>query len=287
MTTSPIRFSFLFPILAALALAGFSSHAQEVGVAGTGYHLFRSVPDELMREFVTDRPDFTEAPITVPAGHFQAEVSFFDLSRDSTAGTRTERDLIGNINLKLGLLDNVDIQFVFDAFTETRTTTGGTLTEAEGFSDLTTRLKINLWGNDGGRTAFALFPYVKIPTGSALSNNQWEGGIILPFSMDLTDDVSFGAMLQPNFVYDANTNGYDLDWIHTFVFGLPVTRSVGTYLEYVGIAGSSAGLDYQAIFSGGFTWAAADDVQFDVGVRLGLNDAAEDFGVFSGVSFRF
>ena len=252
-----------------------------------GYHLFRPVPTELMRDFVTDRPDFTEAAITVPAGHFQAEISFFDLSRDTTAGTRTESDMLGNVNLKLGLSDDVDIQFVFDAFRETRTTTGGVLTESEGFGDLTTRLKINLWGNDGGGTAFALFPYVKIPTGSALSNDKWEGGIILPFSMDLTDEVSFGAMLQPNLVYDATSNGYDLDWIHTFVFGLPVTETVGTYLEYVGIAGSGAGLDYQAIFSGGFTWAAAENVQFDFGVRVGMNEAAEDFGVFSGVSFRY
>jgi hypothetical protein len=279
--------------LALLAVAGLAAQDLELRDDGGPYHLFNPTPASEMRDFVTDRPDFTEAAITVPAGHFQAEISFFDISRDSTGGTRTETDLIGNVNLKMGLLENVDIQFIFDAFTENRTTTAGVGTEVEGFSDLTTRLKINLWGNDGGSTAFALFPYVKIPTGTNLSNDEWEGGVILPFSMDFSDDVSFGAMLQVDLTHDANSGSHDVDWIHTMVVGLPgfmgvpVADPLGTYLEYVGIAGSGAGLDYQALFSGGFTWAMGDNTQWDVGFRAGLNEAAEDFGVFSGISFRF
>ncbi len=55
--------------------------------------------------------------------------------------------------------------------------------------DLTARLKINLWGDDGGTTAFGLLPYLKFPTSTdSLGNNAVEGGLILPFAVNLPYD---------------------------------------------------------------------------------------------------
>jgi hypothetical protein len=236
-----------------------------------------------MREFETDRPDTTESPRTVPAGHFQAEISFLDFTRDDSDGGSGASDLFGSMNLKLGLLDQVDLQVVFDAFTEERVTEGGKRTTTEGFGDVVTRLKVNLWGNDEGRTALALFPYVKFPTGTNLSNDQYEGGLILPFSMDLDDRHSLGFMVQTDFVHDGSTDGYDVEVLHSAVLGTALGERLGNYLEYVGVTGS----DYRSLFSGGFTFSPKDNVQYDLGIRVGLNQAAEDFGIFSGVSFRY
>jgi hypothetical protein len=48
-----------------------------------------------------------------------------------------------------------------------------------GPSDLFLRSKINLWGNDGGKSAFALIPYVKASTApNGIGNGAAEGGII-------------------------------------------------------------------------------------------------------------
>jgi hypothetical protein len=38
------------------------------------YHLLRPTPAELIPEMSTDRPDKTESPYTVDAGHFQVEL---------------------------------------------------------------------------------------------------------------------------------------------------------------------------------------------------------------------
>src|SRR5687767_4843881 len=46
------------------------------------YHLFRPTPRHLMRDLATDRPDVTESPYTVDAGHFQAELSFIEYVSD-------------------------------------------------------------------------------------------------------------------------------------------------------------------------------------------------------------
>ncbi|MFN9973748.1 MAG: transporter, partial [Phycisphaerae bacterium] len=46
----------------------------------SAFHLFNPTPRELLREVDTDRPDTTESPHTVDAGHFQIEFSFVDYS---------------------------------------------------------------------------------------------------------------------------------------------------------------------------------------------------------------
>ncbi|MBA2271657.1 MAG: hypothetical protein H0W20_13850, partial [Chthoniobacterales bacterium] len=51
---------------------------------------------------------------------------------------------------------------------------------------------------------------------------------------------------------------------------LQMRLKINLYIEYVGVAGSSAS-DYQTTLSAGVTYGISDDVQFDVGGRLGLN----------------
>ena len=252
------------------------------------FHLFNRTPRELLRDLSADRPDTTESPITVDAGWFQLEGSFFDYGRNDDGGIEEEVFTYGAMNLKVGLLHNVDVQFVFDTYSEVRTKDRSTrITETvEGFSDLQVRLKINLWGNDGGRTALAFFPFIKIPTGSDLSNDNVEGGIILPFSVELNERFALGLMAEADFVYDEESRSYETEFVHTAVLGMSVTEKIGAYLEYVGVAGSSQ-FDYQASVSAGLTYGVSKDVQLDVGGRVGLNDAAEDGGVFTGITIRF
>ena len=66
-------------------------------------------------------------------------------------------------------------------------------TTQSGIGDFTTRLKINLWGDDGGKTAFALLPFIKFPTSTDnLGNNAVEGGVIFPLAVKLPDDFDLG-----------------------------------------------------------------------------------------------
>ena len=57
---------------------------------------------------------------------------------------------------------------------------------ASGFADFQTRLKVNLWGNDGGKTALAIMPFVKwLLPASGLRNGQTVGGFICPLAIEL------------------------------------------------------------------------------------------------------
>lgn len=238
-----------------------------------------------VRPMSTDRPDTTESPYTVPRGMFQVEMSFFDYSRDAQAGERGESWIWGQTNLKAGLAHDVDLQVIFNSYQEVRFTSSLSRQRVSGFGDITVRLKKNLWGNDSGDTALGVMPYVNIPTHTDVSSEVWTGGVILPFSWSLTDRLTFGAMLQADISHDGETNGHDLVWCHSATLGFAVTEIVGVYGELVGYAGED--MNYVGLFDAGLTLAVTDNLAFDAGVRIGLNRPAPDFGVFSGVSFRF
>src|SRR4051794_35141958 len=69
--------SVLRTVGAFLLLAALCSVAREIGTAETvptnkcRYTLFNPTPRKQMREMATDRPDKTESPYTVDAGHVQ------------------------------------------------------------------------------------------------------------------------------------------------------------------------------------------------------------------------
>ncbi|TDU81370.1 outer membrane putative beta-barrel porin/alpha-amylase [Prosthecobacter fusiformis] len=238
-----------------------------------------------VRPMSTDRPDTTESPFTVPAGMFQVEASFFDYNREHFAGEKAETWIWGQVNLKAGLAQDMDLQVIFDSYQEVKISSGGPTQRLSGFGDVTVRLKKNIWGNEGGQTALGVMPYVSIPTGTELSADVWEGGLIVPFSCALTERVTLGLMAQMDIVHDFETGGQDLEWVHSATLGFGLTDALGLYTELVGIAGQDAA--YMGIFNTGLTFAVTDNLVFDAGVRIGLNRPAPDFGVFSGVSFRF
>lgn len=105
-----------------------------------GYTIFNPVPANLLRELSPDRPDKTESPYTVDAGHFQVEMDFANFTLDESAGVRTRAWNVAPFNVKIGLLNNLDLQFVFDDFFWVRAHggTARTTTTQSGMGDLTT-----------------------------------------------------------------------------------------------------------------------------------------------------
>lgn len=162
---------------------GQSPELSERAADKSSFTLFNPTPRELMRDMSTDRPDTTESPYTVDAGHFQVEVSFVDFSYDrNNEDSQTARSLsVSPTLLKIGLLNNVDLQVGIDPYTRERTIDRATDASEtiSGFGDTIARMKVNLWGNDGGETAFAIMPFVKFPTADTdLGNGNVEGGFV-------------------------------------------------------------------------------------------------------------
>ena len=282
--------------MALAATVTLSVHAQPLDqepANKSGYHLFNPVPRERMRELSADRPDQTESAYTVDAGHFQMEADIvsatFDHDTSGGADLKTQDWTAGAINLKAGLLNNVDIQFVFDSWTKSRIEDGvaNTVTEAEGTGDLQTRLKINLWGNDGGRTALAVMPFVKWPLSeSAIRNGETEGGIILPFAADLGGGWGFGTTTEFDFVSDGN-GGRDTEYFNTITVSHDLFGGLGGYVEFAALVTPESGNDWQGQFDIGFTYGFGENTQLDCGCNFGVTESAPDFNPFLGITFRY
>ena len=254
----------------------------------SAYTLFNPTPRDQMRELSTDRPDQTESPHTVNAGHWQFEFDFANLTLDREAGVRTETLNIAPVNVKLGLTNSTDIQFVFDSYSREEIETAGVTDTTDDWGDLTVRLKHNFWGNDGGRTAFAAMPFVKIPLhlGDA-GNDHVEGGLILPLAIDLGDGWGLGLMTELDLLADSADDGHHLEWINTVVLGRDLTSHLGAYLEFFSGHSYEDGADWMAQASLGFTYALGDDVQLDAGCNFGVTRDAPDAQPFAGLSLRY
>lgn len=257
------------------------------------YHLFHHTPRELLRELSTDRPDQTESPYTVDAGHFQVEMDLvnavIDEDRSGGGEVQTTDFAVAGINLKVGLLNHVDLQFVFDTYVHSRIEDriAGTAADASGSGEFQTRLKINFWGNDGGRTAFAMMPFVKWPLPeSDLRNGETEGGVIFPFAMDLGGGWGLGAMTEFDFVSD-NSGGHEVEYFNTITVGHDIVGDLGGYVEFAALVAPWSHEEWQGQVALGFTYGFSEDLQFDWGCNFGVTESAPDFNPFVGLSYRY
>jgi hypothetical protein len=239
-----------------------------------------------MREMSTDRPDKTESPYTVDAGHFQIEADLvsFGIDNRNASNERTFGINVGNVNLKAGLLNNADLQLVVENYVYEQVRTAGVTTRKSGFGDLTTRLKVNLWGNDGGTTAFGVMPFVKFPTNTGgLANKQVEGGVIFPLAVELPYGWGMGVMTEVDIV-SREDGGYGPDFINSITFSHDIVGNLAGYVEFFSQV-SEAELDIT--LDAGLTYALTEDIQLDCGCNFGVTEAAEDFNPFVGISMRF
>ncbi len=258
-----------------------------------GYTLFRPTPRELLRELSTDRPDQTESPFTVDAGHIQAELDFanaiFDqLDTDSGSSHTTEWGL-APFNFKVGLLNRLDLQLIFDTYVNAEEDAPGQAADqgTSGTGDLVTRVKVNLWGNDGGATAFAVMPFIKWPIAeSGLGNDYVESGVILPLGVELSERWGLGLMTEFDFVRDEADLGPITEFVNSATVGCAVTPRLGMYVEFFSVIPSNAPSDWLGQADFGVTLAAGDNVRFDLGCNFGVTDSAPDTNPFLGLSFR-
>ncbi|MCX6873356.1 MAG: transporter [Verrucomicrobia bacterium] len=187
MKTSP----FILPVM--LLASSRSLVAGEPDKSA--YHLFNPVPDALLRDMDTDRPDKSNSPHTLDAGRFQVESGLFTYTRTTASGTRTENESWADTTLRIGLVPWAELQLEIPIYQSNRNTLieSRDTQRTSGHGDLTISLKTNLWGNDSGDTAGGLGFSVKTPTASAgLGNDKVEGGAALLFGLKLPGDFDLG-----------------------------------------------------------------------------------------------
>lgn len=263
----------------------------------SGYNLFKPVPKDLMREMSTDRPDQTESPYTVDAGHFQVEWNAFGFTRDRKnvehSGERVDNYQYLAPNFKMGLTNRIDLQFVFDGYQiqneRSRDEDGRIFKETrQGAGDITSRLKINVFGNDGGKVALGVMPFVKFPTNQEnLGNNDVEGGLIIPVAVELPHGWGMGFMTEIDILRDEGVDHYHTEFLNTITFSHDIIGNLGGYMEFAANVNTEDASKWAGQIDMGMTYGIGDNIQIDWGVNIGVTRAADDVQPFVGVTFRF
>ena len=260
------------------------------------YNLFNPTPDDLLRPFSSSRPDQTTGPHSVDAGHFYLETGVaYSLG---LGATRTDTwNYFQSTHVRVGLLNNVELELIWSGIDETRTQSllSGTHRRSDsdiaGATNLTVRTRLVLVGNESKTFAFSIDPEIVLPTQSHHLDSEYvQGDIIFCFSFALPWGFSTTINAQPSIV----RNGSDTDNEFGFVSGLTLYHNlfrkedrVQLYLEYYDtlVAGPGSTDARQADI--GVRWRPLKNLQFDAGCNFGVSADAPDYQPFFGVATRF
>ena len=253
------------------------------------YSIFNPTPDEQLRALATDRPDKTESAYSLDAGRVMHETDLVNATVNQDGGIRQETLFLFAPNVKVGLTNVTDIQFIYQPYRYERQRIVATheTHRKVGGGDLVVRLKTNIWGNDGGGTAGAVMPYLSAPVGGGSPGNNGgiQGGLILPFAIDITEEWGLGLMTQVDILRREENGDYYAQWVNTASISHPLFGSVAGYAE---LFVATSHLQNPIITAdSGLTWQLGSYTQLDCGINVGVTEEADDLNPFVGLSQRF
>lgn len=246
------------------------------------FNLLHQTPKSQMRSFETDRPDATESAYTVDAGHFQFETDLFKVDRSKVNGIKTVQNYFNSFNAKLGLTNSLDIQLFADMLVHTNITGAITSGYNSSFGNITVRLKQNIWGNDGGKTALAILPFVSIPT---TSGTKITGGFVVPLGVSLLSDWDFGTQLETNIETNQSGNGTHLNYLASATVSHPFITKCDFFTE-ASVSRETEIESFEYFLNGGLVFEVKENFKLDTGFYYGLKNTSSKV-VFVGLSFRY
>lgn len=250
------------------------------------YSLFNPVPRSQMREMETDRPDVTESPYTVDAGHFQYETDLLRLINEKSDLLKTNTFLVNQANLKIGITGSTAIQIGWQSYgwQKEKELNKGSVIKTDGVGDVTLRIKQNILGNNHGNFALAILPYIKFPTSKYDEESRFEGGLIVPMSYKLPGEWKLGLQVEVDRLKDLDQASMHTEFLQTLTISHPLFKGID------GIAETYYTYDFKAHQLSNYINAAvqidiAKDFKLDAGMNYGIQDTAAKH-YFIGASYR-
>jgi Putative MetA-pathway of phenol degradation len=262
------------------------------------YTIFNPSPTDQLRDMDTDRPNKTNTPHTIDAGHLQIEIGVFDYDyyRDQYDGAnaRTESLDLGQFNFRMGILDNLELNAVINSFDFLRNTDYASNQSARqnGFGDTLVGGKLNLWGNETGDTVWAtalgIQPQFKIPTAREnIGNGHPELFVGFPFLMNLPAGFHLGLESTVSDERNSTDTSDVAGWQNSISVDRVILGNFDVYIEYWIHVSTETHQESQQTLDVGFTYPVNDNVVLDTGANIGLNKASDTLEWVAGISLRF
>ena len=288
-----IKTSIIILLFSVPAFDSFAQDTNKVAQDKSSFNIFNPVPVNLMRELNADRPDKTDCPFTVDAGHFQVEVDFANMTynrpNSERGNVRSTALEIAPVNLKVGLLNNLDFQLVFTSYRWEKTDNqdNGTINQKAGFDGITPRFKVNIVGNESGFFALALIPFVSLPLNQHnFGNSSVEGGLGIPYSFDIPSwDVGF----QTTFRFNRNDadRGYHTEFENSVSIGHLLIGKMSLSGEFFSSVSTEKVTGWVGTIDTWLTYQVAENLRLDGGIYIGVTPAADDWHPWVGMTWRY
>ncbi|BCM93169.1 hypothetical protein IAD21_05057 [Abditibacteriota bacterium] len=219
---------------------------------------------------ITDRPDFTESPQTVPTGRVQIEAGV-TYERAGNARQTT----VGETLIRVAAGKRAEVRIGVPSYLVARD--GG---RATGWDDLFLGAKFALSAHE--KHPVALLLVTTLPTGSRrVAPRTVQPEAVLATEFDLTEKVGLAINVgagRPN-----EGSGAFNQYFGSASLGFDLCERVGAYAEVYAFNRTERGGSSQKYINGGFTYALKPDVQLDARVGFGLNNDVGGPDYFYGV----
>src|SRR5262249_34433370 len=204
---------------------------------------------------VTDRPDFTEASVTVGQGRVQLEAGYTHV-RERSAGTTGVTEPYPEALLRIGVLSDWLELRLGNTYIHSRTTAFGQTTEhLSGVDDLYLGTKVALTEQKGYLPETATIFQATVPTGSnSLSSGKFLPGISFLYGWaGIPDFLTVGGSCLANRAVDDAGHSY-IEFGKSVTIGYQLTQRIGAYTEWFAFFPASAiapDVTAQHYFNGG------------------------------------
>jgi hypothetical protein len=278
---------------AAFAAALFSFSAAAQTADKSGFSLTNPTPDSALRPYVADRPNKALGPTTIDAGRFAFETDIVNFVRDNrrSDGTDFRAWSAGNIFLRAGLTENIELGIATQAYVSVKSRADGgrgAWSKLDGVGDVFIRPKIALLGNDGGPLQIALIPVLKVPTAKAgIGNKSFEGSLILPIGFTIGGGFTAVFQTEVDMLRKPTTSGYAANFINALNVSRAVAPNLTASVEiFTSFTGADDITDIVTLDTA-LAYMVNDNVYIDFGINWGLNRDAADFNPYVGFGVRF
>lgn len=244
---------------------------------------------EAPRDFCPDRPGLGTPACTMDSGHVAVELGLADWALDRRPATREDEVATGDLLVRYGLTDSLEMQVGWTAYTHLRARSGTVVDSAGGAGDLFIALRRNLHHPDGSGFSVAIMPYATLPTGSnGTGAGDWGAGVLVPMSYELPHGFALGLTAEADAAVDEDGDGRHLAYSAIFGLDVPISDEVGATVELsAGRDEDPSGHATQLLAGLSAGWTPSGDLQLDVGANLGLNRDSPDVELYFGVARRF
>ncbi len=232
-------------------------------------------------EMITDRPDATESPNTVPKGYFQIETGAFYESFDEN-NFKAEVFGYNTTLLRYGIFDNFEIRLGWNIEEGHFSSNGHKIqNRLSGLSPLLAGMKVEIIEENGWQPEIGLLGHLYLPFTASTDYKPDNTGvdIILSFAHTLSEHSSLAYNLGAQWLNDSPMAEY----IYTLAYGYRVSSKIGLYAEIYGDLPENNKANH--LWDAGFTYSLKNNLQLDATVGRSFT-SGQDILLSLGMSLR-